>query len=149
MYHKVRGQDTIKLYVIYNALEVSTLLRLATPRKLTAFEQIADKLCSAFGQDILDTLFSKETLEAAWWSDPASPLDSKRKRRRKRERATPFFFFMLGLAYVREFTFMLSVLMGPLSPLLFRYPRPGILLPACIAQCRRQLVRQCIAYAPR
>jgi hypothetical protein len=23
MYHKVRGQDTIKLYVIYNALEVS------------------------------------------------------------------------------------------------------------------------------
>ncbi|GHJ89924.1 hypothetical protein NliqN6_6326 [Naganishia liquefaciens] len=78
MYHKVRGQDTIKLYVIYNALE------------------IADKLCSAFGQDILDTLFSKETLEAAWWSEPSG----KQKRRRKRERATPFFFFMLGLAYV-------------------------------------------------
>ncbi|KAI5452657.1 hypothetical protein NCC49_000406 [Naganishia albida] len=82
MYHKVRGQDTIKLYVIYNALE------------------IADKLCSAFGQDILDTLFSRETLEAAWWNDPSTEPDSKRKRRRKRERATPFFFFMLGLAYV-------------------------------------------------
>lgn len=66
--------------------------------------QIADKLCSAFGQDILDTLFSKETLEAAWWSDSPNLQDSKRKRRRKRERATPFFFFMLGLAYVREFT---------------------------------------------
>ncbi|KAJ9122764.1 hypothetical protein QFC24_004194 [Naganishia onofrii] len=82
MYHKVRGQDTIKLYVIYNALE------------------IADKLCSAFGQDILDTLFSKETLEAAWWSESPDPQESKRRKRRKRERATPFFFFMLGLAYV-------------------------------------------------
>ncbi|KAJ9113887.1 hypothetical protein QFC19_000081 [Naganishia cerealis] len=83
MYHKVRGQDTIKLYVIYNALE------------------IADKLCSAFGQDILDTLFSKETLEAAWWSETVNNQhESKRRRRRKRERATPFFFFMLGLAYV-------------------------------------------------
>ena len=65
-------------------------------------EQIADKLCSAFGQDILDTLFSKETLEAAWWSEPSE--HSKQKRRRKRERATPFFFFMLGLAYVRKST---------------------------------------------
>ncbi|KAJ9117019.1 hypothetical protein QFC22_004677 [Naganishia vaughanmartiniae] len=82
MYHKVRGQDTIKLYVIYNALE------------------IADKLCSAFGQDILDTLFSKETLEAAWWSDSPNQHESTRRKRRKRERATPFFFFMLGLAYV-------------------------------------------------
>ncbi|KAJ9101815.1 hypothetical protein QFC21_003154 [Naganishia friedmannii] len=82
MYHKVRGQDTIKLYVIYNALE------------------IADKLCSAFGQDILDTLFSKETLEAAWWSDSSDQQESKRRKRRKRERATPFFFFMLGLGYV-------------------------------------------------
>ena len=69
-------------------------------------EQIADKLCSAFGQDILDTLFSKETLEAAWWSEPSE--HSKQKRRRKRERATPFFFFMLGLAYVRESTSLRS-----------------------------------------
>jgi hypothetical protein len=40
MYHSVRGQDTIKLYVIFNALE------------------IADRLCCAFGQDVLDTLFA-------------------------------------------------------------------------------------------
>lgn len=100
MYHKVRGQDTIKLYVIYNALEVGT----PSSQDETGFhslKQIADKLCSAFGQDILDTLFSKETLEAAWWSEPSE--NSKQKRRRKRERATPFFFFMLGLAYVREY----------------------------------------------
>jgi hypothetical protein len=45
MYHSIRGQAAIKLYVIYNVLEV------------------ADRLFSALGQDISDCLFSKETLE--------------------------------------------------------------------------------------
>ncbi|KAJ3414026.1 hypothetical protein HDV05_007151 [Chytridiales sp. JEL 0842] len=44
LYHSVRGQATIKLYVIFNVLE------------------ICDKLCSAFGHDILDSLFSKATV---------------------------------------------------------------------------------------
>ncbi|MBW0530293.1 hypothetical protein O181_070008 [Austropuccinia psidii MF-1] len=44
MYHSVRGQETIKLYVIFNVLE------------------IADRLCCSFGQDILDSLFSSSTL---------------------------------------------------------------------------------------
>ncbi|EFP81512.2 hypothetical protein PGT21_002847 [Puccinia graminis f. sp. tritici] len=44
MYHSVRGQETIKLYVIFNVLE------------------IADRLCCSFGQDILDSLFSPSTL---------------------------------------------------------------------------------------
>ncbi|THV05079.1 DUF747-domain-containing protein [Dendrothele bispora CBS 962.96] len=44
IYHFIRGQDTIKLYVIFNALE------------------IADRLCASFGQDILDCLFSRSTL---------------------------------------------------------------------------------------
>lgn len=44
MYHFVRGQETIKLYVIFNVLE------------------IADRLCCSFGQDILDSLFSPSTL---------------------------------------------------------------------------------------
>ncbi|XP_020624525.1 transmembrane anterior posterior transformation protein 1 homolog isoform X2 [Orbicella faveolata] len=39
LYHTVRGQSVIKLYVIYNMLE------------------IADRLFSSFGQDILDALF--------------------------------------------------------------------------------------------
>ncbi|XP_038071065.1 transmembrane anterior posterior transformation protein 1 homolog [Patiria miniata] len=39
LYHLVRGQAVIKLYIIYNMLEV------------------ADRLFSSFGQDILDTLF--------------------------------------------------------------------------------------------
>ncbi|KAG6828801.1 hypothetical protein H0H92_006681 [Tricholoma furcatifolium] len=45
IYHTIRGQDTIKLYVIFNALE------------------IADRLCASIGQDILDCLFSRSTLE--------------------------------------------------------------------------------------
>ncbi|KAL9604665.1 MAG: hypothetical protein Q9219_000385 [cf. Caloplaca sp. 3 TL-2023] len=45
MYHGIRGQAAIKLYVIYNVLEV------------------CDRLFSAIGQDILECLFSKEALE--------------------------------------------------------------------------------------
>ncbi|TFK54341.1 DUF747-domain-containing protein [Heliocybe sulcata] len=44
IYHSIRGQDTIKLYVIFNALE------------------IADRLLASIGQDILDCLFSRPTL---------------------------------------------------------------------------------------
>ncbi|KAL2012147.1 hypothetical protein VTN00DRAFT_4865 [Thermoascus crustaceus] len=45
MYHWIRGQAAIKLYVIYNVLEVS------------------DRLFSAIGQDVLECLFSREALE--------------------------------------------------------------------------------------
>ncbi|RDA86924.1 hypothetical protein CP532_1838 [Ophiocordyceps camponoti-leonardi (nom. inval.)] len=44
MYHLVRAQSAIKLYVIFNILEVG------------------DRLLSALGQDILECLFSAETL---------------------------------------------------------------------------------------
>ncbi|GAB2226700.1 hypothetical protein Droror1_Dr00022519 [Drosera rotundifolia] len=40
IYHMIRGQGTIKLYVVYNVLE------------------IFDKLCQSFGGDVLATLFS-------------------------------------------------------------------------------------------
>ncbi|KAF2860568.1 DUF747-domain-containing protein [Piedraia hortae CBS 480.64] len=45
MYHTIRGQSAIKLYVIYNVLEVF------------------DRLLSAIGQDILECLVSPEILE--------------------------------------------------------------------------------------
>ncbi|KAK2785087.1 hypothetical protein FQN53_007980 [Emmonsiellopsis sp. PD_33] len=45
MYHWIRGQAAIKLYVIYNVLEVG------------------DRLFSAIGQDVLECLFSQEALE--------------------------------------------------------------------------------------
>lgn len=44
MYHSVRGQDVIKLYVIFNVME------------------ILDRLCCSLGQDLLDALFSRMTL---------------------------------------------------------------------------------------
>ncbi|KAG8947048.1 hypothetical protein FRC04_011228 [Tulasnella sp. 424] len=44
IYHSIRGQDTVKLYVIFNALE------------------IADRLLISIGQDILDCMFSRSTL---------------------------------------------------------------------------------------
>ncbi|GJJ06482.1 hypothetical protein Clacol_000674 [Clathrus columnatus] len=50
IYHSIRGQETIKLYVIFNALEVYLM------------GQIADRLCTSFGQDIIDCLFSRSTL---------------------------------------------------------------------------------------
>ncbi|KAI9357358.1 eukaryotic membrane protein family-domain-containing protein [Zopfochytrium polystomum] len=54
LYHSIRLQATIKLYVIFNVLE------------------ICDKLCSAFGHDILDSLFSKTTVEFTRMSSSAS-----------------------------------------------------------------------------
>ncbi|KAJ2919933.1 hypothetical protein MD484_g433, partial [Candolleomyces efflorescens] len=71
IYHTIRGQDTIKLYVIFNALE-----------------QIADRLCASIGQDILDCLFSRSTLE---------PLTHRKAVSTQTFR--PVFFFALALAY--------------------------------------------------
>ncbi|KXT07452.1 hypothetical protein AC578_514 [Pseudocercospora eumusae] len=67
MYHSIRGQSAMKLYVIYNVLEVF------------------DRLLSALGQDILECLFSKETLER----DP----DGRSKVKR------PLGMFLLALVY--------------------------------------------------
>lgn len=67
MYHGIRGQAAIKLYVIYNVLEV------------------CDRLFSALGQDILECLFSKESLER-------KPDDRSKVLR-------PFWLFILALCY--------------------------------------------------
>jgi hypothetical protein len=67
MYHGIRGQSAIKLYVIYNVLEV------------------CDRLLSALGQDVLECLFSRETLDR----DP----DGRSKVLR------PFWMFILALVY--------------------------------------------------
>ncbi|WVW79706.1 hypothetical protein I302_101676 [Kwoniella bestiolae CBS 10118] len=88
MYHSVRGQDTIKLYVIFNALE------------------IADRLCCAFGQDVLDTLFARETL---------SPSIRKRGKGRKRQQARPVFFFALSLGYVLAHTLIFFYMLVSLN----------------------------------
>ena len=67
MYHGIRGQAAIKLYVIYNVLDV------------------CDRLFSALGQDVLECLFSKESLE--------------RKADGRSKILRPFWLFVLALAY--------------------------------------------------
>jgi hypothetical protein len=67
MYHGIRGQSAIKLYVIYNVLEV------------------CDRLLSAVGQDVLECLFSRETLDRN--SDGRSKV------------IRPFWMFVLALVY--------------------------------------------------
>ncbi|KAF4553132.1 putative endoplasmic reticulum membrane protein [Elsinoe fawcettii] len=67
MYHSIRGQGTVKLYVIYNVCEV------------------CDRLFSALGQDVLECLFSKETLE--------------RKPNGRSKVIRPIWMFLLALVY--------------------------------------------------
>ncbi|KAI9805940.1 MAG: hypothetical protein M1825_000554 [Sarcosagium campestre] len=67
MYHGIRGQAAIKLYAIYNVLEV------------------CDRLLSALGQDVLECLFSRETLE--------------RKPDGRSKVLRPFGMFLLALSY--------------------------------------------------
>ena len=61
IYHTIRGQDTIKLYVIFNSLGVCSHIPLHPVIHLYR-QQMADRLCIAIGQDILDCLFSRPTL---------------------------------------------------------------------------------------
>ncbi|KAF2020875.1 DUF747-domain-containing protein [Aaosphaeria arxii CBS 175.79] len=67
MYHSIRGQAAIKLYVIYNTLEV------------------CDRLLAAVGQDVLECLLSRETLDRN--------ADGRSKVIR------PFWMFVLALLY--------------------------------------------------
>lgn len=75
MYHSVRGQDVVKLSVIFNVLE------------------IADRLCCSFGQDLLDSLFSRSTLA--------------RRKNGKQPYLRPIGFFCLSLCYVLAHTLVL------------------------------------------
>ncbi|CAE6468653.1 unnamed protein product [Rhizoctonia solani] len=71
IYHSIRGQDNIKIYVIFNALE------------------IADRLCTSFGQDILDCLFSRSTLLVLTYRLPLTPHTLR-----------PFLYFGLASCYL-------------------------------------------------
>lgn len=63
MYHLIRGQSVIKLYIIYNMLEVQpvdTCTGASAQQQLILPPlccQVADRLFSSFGQDILDALY--------------------------------------------------------------------------------------------
>ncbi len=62
MYHLIKSQSVIKLYIFYNMLEVSYKYctePLVSTRKnnVILHLQVGDRLFSAFGQDIIDALF--------------------------------------------------------------------------------------------
>ncbi|KAE8241303.1 hypothetical protein A4X13_0g7475 [Tilletia indica] len=79
MYHSVRGQDVVKLSVIFNVLE------------------IADRLCCSLGQDLLDSLFSRTTLARRRMPDGSTRQPFFR----------PAAYFLLALAYVLSHTLVL------------------------------------------
>ncbi|KAL9940134.1 hypothetical protein V8E36_000839 [Tilletia maclaganii] len=72
MYHSVRGQDVVKLSVIFNVLE------------------IADRLCCSLGQDLLDSLFSRTTLARRRMPDGSTRQPFLR----------PAAYFLFALAYI-------------------------------------------------
>ncbi|CEH18899.1 Predicted membrane protein [Ceraceosorus bombacis] len=89
MYHSVRGQDFVKLSVIFNVLE------------------IADRLCCSFGQDLLDSLFSRATLA--------------RRKDGRQPYLRPTGFFLLSLAYILAHTFVLFYQLVTLNVAIMSY----------------------------
>ncbi|KAG0380229.1 hypothetical protein BGX24_009460 [Mortierella sp. AD032] len=86
-YHFIRGQNAMKLYAIFNCLE------------------IFDRLCCSFGQDILDSLFSKSTLGS---HPPMSSLPASRHAR-------PITFVLLAILYILAHTMVLFFQMVTLN----------------------------------
>jgi len=85
LYHDIRGQNMMKLYVIYNMLEV------------------LDRLCYSFGVDILESLFVRATeSQQSGRGDPApTPAPNTKGVRTKVADMFPISaHFLLALIYV-------------------------------------------------
>ncbi|KAG8817817.1 hypothetical protein FRC19_011133, partial [Serendipita sp. 401] len=78
IYHTIRLQESVKLYVIFNAVE------------------IADRLCTSIGQDIIDCLFSRSTLSPLSLNQPVS-----------RRTFLPLLHFTLAVLYTVAHTLVL------------------------------------------
>lgn len=76
IYHSIRGQAVLKLYVVFNVLE------------------ICDKLCCSMGVDILDALFSKSTL-----GNPKEEMGGAAYAKRQLK---PFTLFLLATGYMSK-----------------------------------------------
>lgn len=59
VYHTVRAQAAIKLYMFFNMLEVNIEKKglLSKEKKLTDICKVCDRLLSSFGQDTLDAVY--------------------------------------------------------------------------------------------
>ena len=76
IYHSIRGQAVLKLYVVFNVLE------------------ICDKLCCSMGVDILDALFSKSTL-----GHPEKDISSAAYAKRQLK---PITLFLMATGYMSK-----------------------------------------------
>jgi hypothetical protein len=76
LYHSIRGQAVLKLYVVLNVLEV------------------CDKLCCSVGVDILDALFSKSTLGSSTSEDTGSATSYARRQLK------PITLFFMACGYM-------------------------------------------------
>ncbi|KAI8334211.1 eukaryotic membrane protein family-domain-containing protein [Chlamydoabsidia padenii] len=76
LYHSIRGQAVLKLYVVLNVLEV------------------CDKLCCSVGVDILDALFSKSTLGSSTSSSGGGATSYARRQLK------PITLFLMACGYM-------------------------------------------------
>ena len=79
LYHSIRGQAVIKLYVIFNVLE------------------IGDRLFCSFGQDLLDSFFSKYALSQTAVTTTI----------RKESSLNPYLHFLLAIVYICAHTLIM------------------------------------------
>lgn len=81
IYHNIRGQSVIKLYVVFNVTE------------------IFDRLCSSFGVDILDSLGWTTASAVAFFSRPPSRPFASHTRSIARARAVQGFVLLTRVAF--------------------------------------------------
>ena len=82
LYHSIRGQAVIKLYVIFNVLE------------------IFDRMCCSFGQDILDSFLSSSIRKSDSDQIATDGGGSLNSRFLSKTQLKPFTHFILSITYV-------------------------------------------------
>lgn len=61
LYHLVRGQSVLKLYVLFNLLQVSASSEFDFTASVAAhsMRQVFDRMCCSLGEDVFDALFGR------------------------------------------------------------------------------------------
>lgn len=99
MYHVIKSQSVIKLYIFFNMLEVNNIYYkiffLSYRYVIFSIEKVGDRLFSSFGQDILDALFWTAT----------EPKNSRR------EHFGVLPHFLIAVFYVRILFFSINTCM--------------------------------------
>ena len=105
---------------------------------LTRVNQIADRLCASIGQDILDCLFSRSTLEVI--SHRKVPTSHTLR---------PLVYFILALCYNGQCNKWWILTIPSSSVVLYSLAYTRHDLPDDLSQCRSQFLRPCSPDTPR